>query len=282
MSRRTVALLALVASCAGASGCALTDDGEPLLRTGRTLDASTDVRPRTALFADTITARLLVAVDRRRLDPDDVPVQTVFAPFETVGEVKRERRDIGHETQLAYTYTLRCDDFLCLPRGGRLPFRFPPARVGPLRVQWPGIEVATRINESEFNAFRYRAVLTPLPEPTYRIAPATIAALTFGGAAVLLGVAGLIGFRAARRAWAKRPPELDLPPVERAIAMVRWTRDGEDRRRALELLAEALDDEARGDFARAARKLAWSDEPPAAAEAEELMRRVEEARRAAA
>jgi hypothetical protein len=63
--------------------------------------------------------------------------------------------------------------------------------------------------------------------------------------------------------------------------LLRWTRDGEDRRRALELLAEALDEES-AELARAARKLAWSDEPPSAEQAEQLARRIEEARRAAA
>ena len=277
------ALFALALACAVAlAGCSLSANGETLLRPGRTLSATTDVYPRTSLFGDTLTARLLVVVDRRRLDPDRVDVRTPFGPFEVVGEPARVRRDIGHETQLAYTYTLRCHEFLCLPRGGRLPFRFRPARVNGIAVRWPGIEVATRINESELNAFRYRAVLSPLPHPTYRVAPAMLALLTLGAAAILLAVAGLIGVRASRRVWARRAPELDLPPVERALLMLRWTRAGEDRRRALELLAEALDDERRRDLARASRKLAWSDAAPTPEEAEELTRRVEEARSAAA
>lgn len=265
------------------AGCAMFSDGEQtLLRPGRAIDASTHVVPRTSLFGDTVTARLVVAVDRRRIDPRRVDVRTSFKPFETIGDVARTRRDIGNETQLTYTFILRCDEFLCLPRGGRLPVRFAPARVGPLRVPWPRMEVGTRINESELNAFRYRAILTPLPQPTYRVAPTTLAALTFGVAALLLAAAGAVGVRMARRVWTKRAPELDLPPVERALAILRWTRDGEDRRRALELVAEALDDENRGDLARSARKLAWSDAAPTRDEAEDLARSVEEARRAAA
>lgn len=280
MSKRFLVALALLPALAGCS--ASSSDDETLLRPGRAIAATGDVAPRTSLFGDTITARLIIAVDRRRIDPERLDVRTPFRPFERVGDVVRERRDIGHETQLTYTFTLRCDEYLCLPRGGRLPFRFRPARAGPLRVQWPNIEVATRINESELNAFRYRAVLTPLPEPTYRIRPGALAAITFGASAILLAVAGLIGLRTARRVWSRRAPELDLPPVERALAILRWTRGGEDRRRALELVAEALDDEGRGDLARAARKLAWSDAAPTREEAAELTRSVQEARRAAA
>lgn len=280
MTGRRLLLLVALPALAACSAASASD--ESLLRPGRALDARAEVAPRTSLFADTITARLVIALDRRRIDPERLDVRTAFKPFETVGEVDRGRRDIGHETELTYTFTLRCDDFLCLPRGGRIPIRFPPARVGPLRVRWPGIEVATRINESELNAFRYRAVLTPLPRPTYRIAPSSLAALAFGAAAVLLLVAGVIGGRAARRVWSRRAPELDLPPVERALAILRWTRDGIDRRRALELVAEALDAESRRDLSRRARKLAWSDAAPTREEADELARDVEEARRAAA
>jgi hypothetical protein len=265
------------------TGCSLTsDEGETLLRPGRALHATADVFPRTLLFGDTVTARLVVAIDRRRIAVDRLDVRTRFRPFETIGDVVRTRRDIGHETQLTYTFTLRCDEFRCLPRGGRIPFRFPPARVGAIRVPWPVTEVGTRINESELTAFRYRAILTPLPTTTYRIAPRTLAAVTLGVAAILLVVAGLVGLRLARRLQARRTPELDLPPVERALLILRWTRDGEDRRRALELLAEALDEEDRRELARAARKLAWSDAAPTREEADELAQRVEEARRAAA
>jgi hypothetical protein len=277
---RVVLLLSLLPALAGCS--ATSDEKQTLLRPGRALAATADVFPRTLLFGDTVTARLVVALDRRRVAPDRLDVRTRFRPFETVGDVLRTRRDIGHETQLTYTFTLRCDDFPCLPRGGRIPLRFTPARVGPIRVPWPAFEVGTRINESELNAFRYRAILTPLPSTTYRITPRTLAAVTLGTAGILLLLAAVIGARIARRVWARRAPELDLPPVERALLILRWTRGGEDRRRALELLAEALDGESRRDLSRAARKLAWSDAAPTRDEADELARTVEEARRAAA
>ena len=279
---RAVAALFTVCSSLLLVGCSAADEGEPLLRPGRTIAATSDLTPRSLLFGDTLTARLTVAVDRGRIDPDTVDVRTSFKPFEQVGDVERSRRDVGDQTELTYTFTLRCDEFLCVPRGGRIPFRFTPARVGQLQVPWPALEVATRINEAELNAFRYRATLTPLPKPTYRVSPTALAATTFTAAALLLLAAVGFALRIGRRAWARRSPELDLPPVERALVVLRWTRNGEDRRRALELLAEALDDEGSRELARSARKLAWSDEPPTREQSEELAARIEEARRAAA
>lgn len=279
---RAALVVATICGVLACVGCAGADTGEPLLRPGRTIDVNADISPRTALFGDTFTARLVVAVDRRRIDPDRLDVRTAFSPFEVVDEVVRTRRDVGHESQLTYTVSLRCDEFLCVPRGGRLPFRFRPARVGTAQAPWPSLEVATRINESELNAFRYRATLTPLPKPTYRVPPAVFAATSLGAAALLLLASAVLGVRIGRRLWARRSRELDLPPVERALVLLRWTRDGEDRRRALELLAEALDEEPARELARAARKLAWSDEQPSRQSAEELARRIEEARRAAA
>jgi hypothetical protein len=88
--------------------------------------------------------------------------------------------------------------------------------------------------------------------------------------------------RAALRAWRWRP-ELDLPPLERALLLLEWARrrpDGEDRRRALELLAGALENEGRSALAGDARALAWSDDSPSPEQATALARRVKEARSA--
>lgn len=279
MRRLALATIALVvAGCGGAD--------EELLPPGRTLAASADVVPRTSLFGDTLTARVIVTLDRGAVDPGELELRPRFGPYERVGEVDVSRRDVGSHTQLVYTMRLRCAQFACLPRSGslggeaRTEFRFPSFRIGGLTVRWPPVEVASRINPSELQAFRYRANVTPVPEAEPRVEPVTLAAASLAAAVLLALLAfGLLG-RAAARAW-RRAPELDLPPVERALLFLEWTRDGEDRRRALELLAEALDGESRAELARAARKLAWSDAPPTAEAAAELAGEVREVRRAA-
>jgi hypothetical protein len=261
----------------GLSGCAGGDDGERLLPPARALDVRAEIAPRTLLFGDTITARVVAVVDGRRIDPDELELKTQFRPYERVGDVEIERVDIGHETELTYTVRLRCDEFACLPRGGRAVFRFQPARLGSDVVRWPAIEVGTRINESELQAFRYRATVTPVPTADYRIPPAVVAAVSLAGAVLLLGAAGLLGGRVARRLLSRRPPELDLPPLERALWLLERA-DGEDRRRALERLAETLEDEDRRELARASRRLAWSTEAPSGSDAAALAQRVKEER----
>lgn len=276
---RRVALVAfalLLAGCGGGGG------SEQLLPPGRTIAATTEITPRTSLFGDTLTARVIAAVDRRRIDPDELELRARFEPFERVGEIEVARRDVGRQTQLVYRVRLRCDQFACLPRGGSLggearsKFALKPARLGNLSVRWPPIEVASRINQSELEAFRYRAAVAPVPKPSPRVAPRTLAVASLSAAALLTLLAfGLFG-RSALRAWRRRP-ELELPPVERALLFLQWTRDGEDRRRALELLAEALEGEGRRDLARSARKLAWSDASPSAQQADVLAEEVRHA-----
>lgn len=272
--------IALVAFALVLAGCGGGEDAGDLLLPGRTIAATADIWPRTSLFGDSLTARLVVSVDRRRIDPDDLQLRARFAPYEQVEDFDIERRDVGHQTQLVYTTQLRCDEFLCLPRDQRLPIALPPVRIGSLIVRWPRIEVASRINQSELQVLRYRATVAPVPDATARVAPRSLAAASFSAAALLALLALGLFARAALRTWRRRP-ELDLPPVERALVLLRWTRDGEDRRRALELLASALDDEGRRDLARAARRLAWSDASPTAQQAEELATQVREGRRAA-
>jgi hypothetical protein len=276
--KRAAGLLCLALAVAGCGG----DDEETkqMLPPGRTIVATGELLPRTSLFGDPVTARVVVAVDRRRIDPDELALNGRFTPYERVGDVEVQRRDVGHETQLVYTVPLRCDEFACLPREGRATFRFKPARLGAALVRWPALEVGSRINLSEQQALRFRANLAPLPESTSRVSPTLVAIVAFSLAGVLTLLAGFLVARVARRAW-RRKPALDLPPVERALLLLEWTRNrvnGMDRRRALELLAGALEGEDRRELAGEARALAWSDDSPSPEQATRLARRVKEAR----
>jgi hypothetical protein len=278
--RRTVGLLCLVLAVAGCGG---DEETKQMLPPGRTIVATGELLPRTSLFGDPVTARVVAAVDRRRIDPDGLALTTRFTPYERVGDVQVRRRDVGHETQLVYTVPLRCDESTCLPREGRVTFRFQPARLGAALVRWPALEVGSRINLSEQQALRFRATLAPLPAATSRVSPTALAVAAFSLAGLLVLLAAFLVGRVGLRAW-RRKPALDLPPVERALLLLEWTRNrvnGMDRRRALELLAGALESEGRRELAGEARALAWSDDSPSPEEATRLARRVKEDRGAA-
>lgn len=272
---------------------------------GRYVATSRSLTPNVHLFAEPAVARLDVVVDRRHLDPDRVRVRAEFLPYELVASVVRGREDFARFTRLTYEYTLRCLEYDCIPtqhatdlgaqesgRPERKAFRFTPARVlydDPAgvrqlrRVWWPPLESTSRINESDLfrpvfvvqSQSQWRTSFAPLPEPSYRIAPPLLAAALLAGALALLALPAALVARAVR---SRRPPppepEPELSPLERAVLLVEWARgreDGEDRRKALELLAFELDADGRPALAEAARELAWSPASPSPESADELV-----------
>jgi hypothetical protein len=281
----TAALAVLAVGCGGE---AVT----PAVPEGRYVAAGRSFVPPVLLFADSAVARVDVVVDRDHIDPDRVRLKAALRPFERVGGMVVERRDFSRYTRLRYELRLRCLAFDCLPEGAASlqgsigPERvhlFKPAlvlyddpRTGRprllKRVWWPRVVTLSRISPSDPHltqrfALPFRTNLSPLPGLTYRIHPAALAAL------LLLAAVGLLALpvRTARR-WlrSRRPPppeaEPELTPLERAILLVEWARervDGQDRRKALEVLAFELDASGRGELAQATRTLAWSPVSPA-------------------
>jgi hypothetical protein len=73
--------------------------------------------------------------------------------------------------------------------------------------------------------------------------------------------------------------ELEVAPLDRALAQLRNARTDQERRAALEALALALDTELDPELAEPARALAWSEPGPSESAAEELARVAKEAAR---
>jgi hypothetical protein len=297
------AALAALVVAAVATGCAVGAQA-PVLPPGRAVLATPTLDPTVHLFGDTVTAQLDVVVDERRLDPDRIKLAPRFGPYEIVGDVQKERADHGDVSELRYTMQLRCLGPNCIPRrlasdagpdepgrGERRAFRFGASRLlydeGPrdrlLRVvRFPTLESVSRINESQFQfgRFPFVAGYRPLPEVTWFAAPTLLAALLVLAALALLAPAAVL----LRRWWRQRHPEVieeepELPPLERALLLVLWSRDrpdGEDRRRALEVLAETLDEEGPTELADDARILAWSPSSPSPSAATQLVELVRE------
>lgn len=295
-----VALTAGLAFLAG--GCGGGVDAPPLPE-GRFLAVSQSLAPEVQLFAEPIVARVDVLVDGERFDPDRVRVAPFFEPFELDGEVVRERRDQGRYTHLSYGFTLRCLVWECLPHtddpdatpvsvgGGvvRPPGEVRDRRTHKLRaarvlyddpqegtqrisnVTWPQVVSVSRLNFSDRDVsvlgFPFEASVTPLPEASYRLPPAVFGIGLLAAALALLALPATLVARTLRR---KPPPpgeeraEPELAPLERALLLVEWARDGEaeERREALEVLAGELDADERMGLAGEARRLAWSRASP--------------------
>jgi hypothetical protein len=120
-----------------------------------------------------------------------------------------------------------------------------------------------------------------MPDVTYRISPALLGTGLLLLAGLLLALPGWFTwswFRGRRRpAPVEEAPE--LTPLERALVLVDQARDsvdGEDRRKALEVLAVELDEARRAEHAEEARRLAWSPSEPTPEAAGNLVESVRE------
>jgi len=307
--RRVLTWLALVGIVAASALAVLLvawergrDDARAANPSLETIAAQGVLTPPTVLFGDTVRARVDVLLDRTRVDPDSVRVAAQFSPWEVVGEPVRIRRDAGSTTYVRTIFVLRCLTSPCVPPGQTAPLEFGPARVTysdraggeerreSIRVAWPVLTVYSRFASASFDGRTgattpWRADLSTMPGVSYRVAP-DVALVALIAGALLLAIAGAL---LAVLAWPRRapapPPEPEpepepvLSPLEQALALLEDTAraDGaEDRRRALELVAEELA-ERDADIARSARVLAWSEDAPATDETSGLAARVRSA-----
>jgi hypothetical protein len=302
--RRAVIAAAVVALVIGvvtlAAAILGTGGGGSALPNGVPIAATASVTPSVVSFGDPLTARIDIAIDRHKLDPDRVRIATDFRPFDRL-EQHKTRRDAGRITYIRETYRLRClsrDCVQILPAvfsaagGAKPPQRrattFRPARifvkgrssVQPMLLQWPTVESVTRVNqaESQLQTFFYHADLTP-PARSYALSPnGLLWVLLLVFLALVAGPVTLVARRVQEHRRARGPaPKDELSPLERALRLLDWANrqaDGEDRRRALELVALELLRGGRDDLGGEARALAWSPPTPPVEDADKLGTRV--------
>ena len=247
------------------------------------IDAQATLTPRIIFFGDRMQALFDVTLDRTRVDPDSVRVAAELSPWEILA-TRRERQDAGMTTHLRWTYDLACLTGPCVPAGATAPLEFAPARVtyavsgeraavrASLDVQIPLLVVYSRFSAAGFEstndaASPWRMDVLTLPAVSYLVSPNIVVVLLLAGSVILLAAAGVLVYLAwPRRAPAPAPepdpePAPSLTPLEQALALLEETVriDGAgEQRRALELVAEELDEWGDADLAGAARVLAWS------------------------
>jgi hypothetical protein len=252
---------------------------------GRAAVAEAEIEPRAHLFGDSISARVDVVADRALLDPATLRLQADFEPYEPVGPVTVERRDVGGLSRLRFSVPLRCIGPDCIPPTARRVFAFDPAAVvadgrAVATVEWPEVEATSRVTQSglvDSEAVihvHWRANMTELPAVSYRVEPA-LAAAALGGLAGALAAGAAVLLVAALRPARRQPPP--LPPLERALALLEAARrEGgvEEQRRALDLVAAELHRRGEPALAEDASTLAWSRPLPAPDATEALSDRV--------
>jgi hypothetical protein len=310
------ALLGVVLVAVFVGGCG--GDETRALPERRALTTTSTIVPEVALFGDLVEARADVLVDDEKIDADRLLFEPDFAPYEVVGEPAVERKHTGGFTQLRYRYSLRCITLDCIeligggpsqPGEGGIP---PPVTGGggfgerktiqvkptPLRyddpdgdertlrlVSWPPVQSISRMNLGDTAVtgigFPFRASVTPLPDPTFRVPPLALAAGLLLAAAALLALPVIVFGRMFRRE--PEVVEVEAPrvltPLERALELVAWAREHgteAEQREALEVLAEELEAEDRVTDVAETRRLAWSPSPPSPDRMEELVVRLGE------
>ena len=263
-----------------------TDDGSPPPR-GKPLTAAVSITPREHLFGDPVVARVDVALDRELVDAGEVRVLPRFSPYRRTATTEVMRRDVGRTTLLHYRFRLQCLERACVPRLPSKSFRFPPVVVQyvlhaergitGLPVRWPPVSVLSLLPPGDVAAAKLRADAADLPSISYRIPPTLLGWLLTGlAASLVLAVGAALALRLRPR---PRPVPVvaervgaGLPPLERALALVeRAASEGEEERRtALDELAQALAANGLAAFAPDARRLAWSSRAPRRREMAEL------------
>lgn len=259
---------------------------------GQLLAASANLSPASHLFAGPIHVRIDAVVDRSRIDPNRVYVESHWAPYEVIDGFVRARKDVGNVTRLTWNGDIHCVVIECTPAPGsavlkqlrpsylryrpRPGDRSVPAAV---RIAWPHLNGFSRLdpNQLERTALvsrvdrvnRLSVVLPPwrldsLPigSDSYRITPTKLfwLSLFFAAALVLAAFVLVRSWLPDLRFMRKAPP---LSRLERALVTVEQTRsESDERRKALELLAEELRSSGRGGLAGEAKELAWAQHGP--------------------
>jgi len=305
--RRVALVLVLAGLLAAAAVAALVvqaggsgeDAGPPeALEDG--IEASTRLAPRNPLFGDTVRVTIDLELDPSRVDEETIDITTDFAPWAVVGPPERTRSEIGGSTFLRTVYTIRCTTGPCLPSGATTGSRPSPARISFTRLDtdgdegrqtltatWPLLVVYSRFSalqlDRDATGTSSLADLVSLPAVSYRIAPGVLI-LAFGGLAALLAAVGVALLYVAwpRRAPAPPPepepePQPSLTPLEQALALLEESERAEgasEQRRALELVAEELEEWGDDELSGAAKVLAWSAGAPRIEQTAELAARV--------
>ncbi len=302
--RRAIVTLALAAIVVAVGLVfVLRDDGSSTARVsgaheaaaGEPIDVTAGLAPRIVLFGDTLTATVDVTVDRSRVVPGSVRVVQDFVPWGLVRPPARERHDADRATHIRTTYTLRCIISPCVPQRDTASLEFDPVRVTyrengvkkqqAAEARWPVLVVRSQLVADDFSqpgaaSSPWRADTATLPAVSYRFSPGVvrIVALAAGALFAIAGIA--LGVLAVPRRRKKAPPpepepepEPMLPPLEHALTLLEAevpANGAADRRKALELVAEAMEERDDRRLARRARGMAWSEDVPVPGETKGL------------
>jgi hypothetical protein len=290
-TRVAVVTVALVAAAVAVAAAALLPlhSGRALPAPARPIAVQASFVPAAVEFGDPVTARVVVTLATSSVRAPTLHLALGVSPLTQLGQIVERRVVRGGTTVVTYELRAACLSEACISPSGRRTVT-PPGVVADIARDdggratatgtWAPLAVAGRVAPADVAAARlpFRAAVTP-PPVTYRMRPATLAALLDAAAGILaawgvgLGAAALL--RAGRRPRAGRHAN----ELARALQLAREarTRPERDRRTAAGYVARLL---GRRDaiLARTAGELAWSRPGPTPDSLTELVDQVEQER----
>ena len=254
---------------------------------------TTSVTPTVVAFGTPVVATADVVADARIVRPDSIRLQTDFTPYEAAGEPTVERTVTGDTAHVVFRFPLRCLREGCDPAGARGVAQFEPGLVryrfrdspgaGRDIVDWPPVEVASRVRAADVEGIRWRASQTELSPVTTRFGPKGLAIVLLLGAGALVG-----GGRVARAPPLARPARARVGRARGRAAAPRARARARAAPRATaprSRIGGVRSSGSHGSCRRSgstkladeARSLAWSPRVSTADEIESLARRAEDA-----
>jgi hypothetical protein len=259
---------------------------------GAAISAQASLSPGAVHFGDPLSARAVVVLDPARVRPSTVRFAPHFGSYRVTRGTRQTRSD-GGLTRITWAFALECLGAGCATGQAQVPLLFPEASVrfrtrsgtaGLLRVVWPTVTLASRLDDSDrADPAAHLRVDTSPPAVSYRLSPG----LLVPGLAVVSGLlvlaAGMFVLLALSK-WRPSEPEPEQAgpartPLEDALLLVREAAsDGhgpELRRKALQRLVRELRSSDLNELAQAAGRLAWSNGTPAPDTTLQLVAQVE-------
>jgi hypothetical protein len=259
---------------------------------GAAISAQASLSPGAVHFGDPLTARAVVVLDPARVKTSTVSFAPRFGSYLVTRDL-RETRSEGGLTRISYSFTLECLGAGCATGQAQVPLLFPEAALrfrtrsgtpGRLRIVWPTVTLASRLDDSDRAdpAAHLRADTSP-PAVSYRFSPGLlVAGLAVASGLLVLAAGILILLAFPKTVPPGAEPEKDgaaRTPLEDALLLVREaSSDGhgpELRRKALQRLVRELRSRDMTELAQAAGRLAWSNGPPSTDTSLELVGKVE-------
>ena len=251
------------------------------------ITVETSLSPRSIYFADVVSARVDVFVDRRQVDPASIQTSIPFGRWKQLRPVRSATESDSSFVHRTWWFTIACFAQSCVPRvksvqAAVLPKltvsgRTTSGTTVEVRQPWPVLNVATRFAPPAVHALVNLKTNRSVPAATFRISPTRLSLVfTVVGGLLVAGGLGLGVVEFVRRRGTGRTVVDRRPSLVRSLELVAQGRERRGRGTATRCRSSGprpARGRSRPRWSRLGGRLVGPD--PSPDELEELARRVE-------